>query len=132
MSSVYLETSALLRMLLGEKGGDMVVEQLRRSERVVASRLLRVEAERVLIRLGLERPKSHRQLLELQRELRIFWPKVDFLEITPEICDLAGRVAPQSRLRSLDAIHLATYFRLRQLEPGLEMLTFDDRIMNEL
>jgi predicted nucleic acid-binding protein len=132
VSSVFLETSALLCMLLGEEGGDSVVKRLRDAERAVASRLIRVETERALIRLSLDRPGSHRQVLALERELKRLWPRIDFIEVSRDICDLAGRLAPRSRLRSLDAIHLATYFRAKELDPSMEILTFDERIKREL
>lgn len=132
MTAVFLETSALLRMLFGEEGGDLVVKRLQEADRAIASRLIRVEAERALVRLSLDRPRSHRQLLELERELKRFWPKIDFIEVSRDICDLAGRLAPRSRLRSLDAIHLATYFRAKEFDPTIECLTFDDRIKQEI
>ena len=132
MTAVFLETSALLRMLFGEEGGDYVVKRLQEADRAIASRLIRVETERALIRLSLDRPRSHRQLLELERELKRLWPKIDFIEVSRDICDLAGRLAPRSRLRSLDAIHLATYFRAKELDPTIEILTFDERIKQEI
>ena len=132
MSAVFLETSALLRMLFGEEGGDLVAKRLQEADRAVASRLIRVEAERALIRISLDQPGSHAPLLELERELKRLWPKIDFIEVTREICDRAGRIAPRSRLRSLDAIHLATYFRTRELDPKIEILTFDQRIKKEI
>ncbi len=84
------------------------------------------------MRLSLNRPEIERLLPNLERELKLFWPKVDFIEVTREICDLAGRIAPRSRLRSLDAIHLATYYRLRELDPSIQILTFDERIKSEV
>ncbi len=132
MTAVFLETSALLRMMLGEEGGDSVSERLREADRAIASRLLRVEAERALIRLSLDYPKGQRKLFEVERELKHFWPKLDFIEVTRQICERAGRIAPRSRLRSLDAIHLATFFWVKELEPALEMLTCDERIQREV
>jgi uncharacterized protein with PIN domain len=85
MSAVFLETSALLRMLFQEDGGDIIVKRLRASERVICSRLIRVETERALIRLSLNYSKSQKLISKLQHELRLFWPKVDFIEITREI-----------------------------------------------
>jgi predicted nucleic acid-binding protein len=70
--------------------------------------------------------------LEIEQELKRLWPKKDFIEITREICNLAGRIAPRSRLRSRDAIHLATYFRTKELDPKVEILTFDERIRHEV
>jgi predicted nucleic acid-binding protein len=132
VTAIFLETSALLRMLFGEEGGDSVVQRLREADRAVASRLIRVDAERALIRLGLDRPKLQRKLMEIERELKHFWPKLDLIEITQEICERAGRIAPRSRIRSLDAIHLATFFKIKELEPSIEMLTFDERIQQEI
>lgn len=132
MTAVFLETSALLRMLLGEQGGDSVAQRLREADRAIASRLIKVEAERALIRLSLDHPKHQRRLSDLERELKRFWPKLDFIEVTQQICDQAGRIAPQSRLRSLDAIHLATFFWVKQLDPTIDMLTFDERIQREI
>lgn len=131
MTAVFLETSALLRMLLGEEGGDSVVQRLREADRAIASRLVRVEAERALIRLSLDHPKHQKKLLEMERELKHFWPKLDFIEVTRQICERAGRIAPGSRLRSLDAIHLATFLWIKELDPTVEMLTFDERIQRE-
>ena len=132
MTAVFLETSALLRMLLGEDGGDSVAQRLREADRAIASRLIRVEAERALIRLGLDHPKHQRKLHELERELKHLWPKLDFIEVTQQICEQAGRIAPRSRLRSLDAIHLATFYWIKELEPTIEMLTFDGTIRREI
>ena len=132
MTAIFLETSALLRLLFGEEGGDSIAERLGKAERVVASRLIRVEAERVLIRLSLEQPRRQKLVAELERALKHFWPRIDLIEMTRDICDLAGRIAPRSRLRSLDAIHLATYFRIKELDPDIEILTRDERIMREV
>ena len=119
-------------MLLDEPGGADVAEEIRAAERVVASRLVRVEAERVLLRLAVDRPEVERSSPELARGLRDLWTRMDMLEITDGVCALAGRIAPASRLRTLETIHLATFHELRRVEPGLRMLTFDERLQREL
>ena len=58
MTAVYLETSALLRMLFQEAHGHEVRERLRVSDDVVASRLVQVEAQRALIRVQRDRPET--------------------------------------------------------------------------
>ncbi len=131
MASVYLETSALLRILLHEEGSVEVQRQVAGAEHVLASRLVKVEAERALLRLVLDRPELERSLPDLERDLRGFWPIVHFFEVTPEVCDLAGRISPTSRLRTLDAIHLATYRRARHVDPGIAMLSFDECLLAE-
>ena len=129
MTSVFLETSALLRMLLGEEGGEATRAAISGSHRVFASRLLRVEAERALIRLGLDHPDEQSILPTLHRHRQDLWPVLHFFEVSREICDLAGRVAPAERLRTLDAIHLATFQRARELDPTTALLSFDRRII---
>jgi predicted nucleic acid-binding protein len=119
-------------MLFHEPGGDVVAARLVESDRVISSRLLRVEAERAVLRFGLDRPDQHRLQASLERDLKMFWPNVDFIEMTREICELAGRCAPRSHLRSLDAIHLATYYRVKELDPSTRIFTFDTRIIDEV
>jgi predicted nucleic acid-binding protein len=119
-------------MLLDEAGGTSVADEIRAAERVVASRLVRVEAERALLRLALDRPEVERLAPDLARGLRDLWTRVDMVELTENVCALAGRIAPASRLRTLDAIHLATFHELRRVDPALRMLTFDERLQREL
>jgi predicted nucleic acid-binding protein len=132
LNVIFLETSALLRLILGEKGADEIEKRIAKAERLLASRLIRVEAERALIRIGLARPEVQRSIPALERELRGIWAKIHFFEISEAICEHAGRIAPRSHLRTLDAIHLATYQRARKLHPEVEILSFDQRLMAEL
>jgi predicted nucleic acid-binding protein len=128
---VFLETSALLRSLFGEEGAEGVREKLRSAERVFSSRLLRVEAERAILRLAAG-GASAQVVADLERELRNTWPHIEMWEVSAEVCELAGRIAPRAKLRSLDAIHLATFHRLRQRVPAASMLTFDERLLQAL
>ncbi len=132
MSTVFLETSALGRVLFGEEGGESVNDRLRQASRIVASRLLRIEIERALLRHALDDPDFEKQVPKLERELRDLWARVTFIELTRGICDDAGRIAPRARLRTLDAIHLATYRRLLHADPAIEMLTHDSRLLETI
>jgi hypothetical protein len=132
MKVVYLETSALLRILFDEEGAEEAEKTLRAAEQVVSSRLLKVEVERALLRIKLDRPELEKHTLEMEYELRSVWAKISLLEMTREICDLAGRIAPASRLRSLDAIHLSTFRVMKGLDPETTMLTFDERVRGAL
>lgn len=132
MSVVYLETSALLRIVFDEPEAKRAETVLLQAERVVASRLLRIEAERALLRARLDHRGLEKHSPSIERELRTVWARTAFVDISREICDLAGRIAPASKLRSLDAIHLATFQVLKRLEPSAEMLTFDERLLSAL
>jgi predicted nucleic acid-binding protein len=48
--------------------------------------------------------------------------------LSEEVCELAGRVAPHHALRTLDAVHLATWQVARRIDPELELLTADRRL----
>lgn len=128
MNPLYLETSALLRLVLGQRDAPQVADRISRASHLAASRLVRLEAERALLRMVLDHPEQSRNLPEFQARLAEVFSQMVFLEITRDVCDLAGRIAPGSRLRSLDAIHLATFEILRRLDPSTEMLTFDARL----
>lgn len=80
----------------------------------------------------LDDPAIERQLPDVHHELLQLWTGIVFIEITRDICELAGRIAPRSRLRTLDAIHLATYQTARKMDPALAMLTHDERLLREV
>ena len=128
MTVLVLETSALLRVLFDEAGSAEIQAEIASADRLFASRLLQVEAERAILRAALEHRELERCVPDLDRALRALWPRIDFVEMTRQICELAGRVAPQSRLRTLDAIHLATYHRVREWASEARLLTRDDRL----
>ena len=62
------------------------------------------------------------------REIAAIWGRCELWEITPSVCELAQRVAPERPLRALDAIHLATYLMARRRIGALELLTVDERL----
>ena len=128
MKGLFLDTSAVLRAVFNEPGADAVVNRLKSAPRLQASRLVRLEAERAVHRLVQRQPHAESIRPHLDHALRELWPLVDMWDITDDICELAGRIAPQSHLRSLDAIHLATWQRARALHADIEFLTFDDRL----
>jgi predicted nucleic acid-binding protein len=127
--SIFLDTSAVIRYLLDEEGGSAVEREVEGAARVVASRLLQVEAQRALWQIVEDKPSAEAQLPQWERALEILWAKTDFIEMSREICASASRILPRSRLRSLDAIHLATYLHARRIEPQIEMLSFDRRLI---
>jgi len=129
MRPLFLETSAVLAALLGEPDGRKAKARMAASRRLVASRLLLVEAQRALVRLLLDAPERQTDVADLRRNLGVLTAKLNVIEISRSICDSAGRVAPHVRLRSLDAIHVATFLRIRETEPEIEMVSFDRRVL---
>lgn len=126
--ALYLDTSVALRMVL--EGGTNQSEHSRidAAEILVTSRLALVEAGRSLIRLRVTGQVSEELLADAARGLDDLWARCHIWEITAHVCDAALQVAPTKSLRSLDAIHLATYVLARRRLEGLELLTSDHRL----
>lgn len=101
MTSVYLDTSALGRVLLGEPDAPAVLRELARFDQHVASRLLRVELRRLALRYD---------LLETAGELLA---AVALIPLEQAILDAAETVLPPL-VATLDAIHLVTALRLAE------------------
>jgi len=128
MAPLFIETSALLHVVLRQERAPEVRARMREASRIIGSRLLVIEMERALLRIGLDNPGTELLTHRLEGELRSFWSRVDLFHITDSVCRLAGQVAPRSRLRTLDAIHVATFLEAKKKIPDLGLLTFDTRI----
>jgi len=125
---LYLETSALLRVLFRQRPYAGILERIAAAERLVTSRLTRIESARALLRAAREPGVEPAAAARAEQDVARLFDRVALLEISPEVAALAERVAPGSPLRSLDAIHLATWQLARGYEPGLELLTSDLRL----
>lgn len=123
-----MDTSAVLRAVL-ERGLTPEIERrLHGAATLVTSRLAVVESGRAFVRsrhLGLAAPEA---LADAEREVGEVWSRCVVWDLSPEVCELAGRVAPGTLLRTLDALHLATFVLARRELPGLELLTADQRL----
>jgi predicted nucleic acid-binding protein len=126
--ALYVETSALLRVLFQEAPFTELAQRIDAAERLATSRLTRIECARALRRVARERRASDVDVARAGHELALLFDRVEIVEISAEIGDLAERVAPDSALRSLDAIHLASWQLLRRIDPDLELLTADQRL----
>jgi predicted nucleic acid-binding protein len=115
MSTVYVDTSALARVLLDEPEKQVIAHSLTAFERKVASRLLGVELRRV----GLRR--------ELSSRAETLLADVSLLPIDEHTLATAETLTPPI-VGTLDAIHLATALRLAA-EGGLDaLMTYDKRL----
>lgn len=116
MSGVYLDTSALARVLLGEPDGPAILTALDAAETIVSSRLLDVELRRVALREQIDGDVVSRWLAA-----------VALVPVEQRLLDAAGRIGPAT-VTTLDAIHLACAVDLA--EAGLigAVMTFDNRL----
>ena len=124
----YVDSSAILRGVLERGLAPSVEEALGTADWLMTSRLSRVETARVFVRLRRLGIESEARIADAERAVRDFWQDCEILELSREVCDLAEVVAPTYSLRSLDAIHLATFVLARREFRDLSLLTTDRRL----
>jgi len=125
---LYLDTSAVLRAAL-ESGTTAEVEaRIRAAPVLVTSRLSLVESARALFRARNLQGVSEERLADAEREIEAVWARCEIWELTRAVCELARQVAPAKPVRTLDALHLATFVLARRKIGGLELLTVDTRL----
>lgn len=129
-SALYLDTSAVLRAVLEHGTTPDVERRIRAAPVLLTSRLSLVESSRALLRLQQRADIPEARLLEAERAIDAIWVRCELWELTPSVCDLAQRVAPRRPLRSLDALHLATYVLARRKIRDLELLSVDERLLD--
>lgn len=112
----YLDTSALVKLVVVEAESSALRRWLRGAERVpVSSDLARAELLRAVRRVAPDRAARARLVLE----------SVALIELSSHVCAAAGLLAPEL-LRTLDALHLAAAL---ELGDDLEaMVTYDERL----
>ena len=127
-AALYLDTSAVLRAILESGTTPEIEEKIATATILLTSRLSQVEAARALLRLRALRTVSEAQLADATRDINRLWRRCDIWELSQSVCRRAAEVAPGQRLRTLDALHLATYVLARERIAGLELLTTDERL----
>lgn len=125
MSLVYLDSSALLKILVeeaeSERLTDAVNSYLASDVRLVTSALAKVELSRARIRNNLGGTPERFEARALDSVFDI----LDVVQMTEQILDTAGSIP--FHVKSLDAIHLATAEVLRH---DLEaLITYDDNML---
>ena len=115
MAVVYVDTSALGRVLLGEPDAPAILRDLGAFDQRVASRLLRVELRRLALR--------ERRLHDADQLLA----GLALLPLDEELLAAAETVPPAS-VATLDAIHLMTALRLSSAGRLDAVMTYDARL----
>jgi predicted nucleic acid-binding protein len=117
MTATYLDSSAIVKLVLAEAETPALVRYLRRRQPLVSSALARTEVRRAALVNG------ERVLARADRILE----GLEFVRVSDRVLRAAGTLPPMS-IRSLDAIHLATAL---QLGPDLgRVVAYDDRLLD--
>ena len=131
-SCLYLDTSAVLRAILESGASPDLEARIARAPVLITSRLSLVESSRALHRLRQLGQISETKLADADRELSAVWARCELWELTPSVCERARQVAPAKSLRTLDALHLATFVIARERIGDLELVTADQRLRSAL
>ncbi|NLG64435.1 MAG: type II toxin-antitoxin system VapC family toxin [Actinobacteria bacterium] len=115
MNADYLDSSAIVKLVVREHESDALAEFLDGKPVLVSSALAKTEVLRALLPLGEEAQRRAETALEA----------IELIAISDDVLDAAGRLPPAT-LRSLDAIHLATAVLLGSDLQSL--LTYDRRM----
>jgi predicted nucleic acid-binding protein len=126
--AVYLDSSAVLRAVLEAGTSPTLEESIREAGFLMTSRLALVESARAFHRLRTQGRVAEASLVDGERAVASLWAHCEILELAPGVCELAERVAPGEPLRTLDALHLATFLLARRRFERLELLTADERL----
>ena len=116
MTATYLDSSAIVKLVVEEPESTALRHFLRRRSELVSSALARTEVLRALLPGGEDALTRGREVLR----------RIELIRMNDRILEAAGVLGP-SEVRSLDAIHLAT---ASQLGSDLaRLVTYDDRML---
>lgn len=116
MPAVYLDSSAIVKLVVEEPESRALRKYLQRKRPVMSSALARAEVVRAVLAEGETAVARARLVLA----------RLDLIRLTDRVLDAAGMLQPPE-LRSLDSIHLAT---ARLLGDDLAaVVTYDDRML---
>ena len=118
----YLDTSALLRIVLREPGA---LDQLRSCDALVSSELIGLECARTIDRLRLQGSLTPDEAAVRLRSVTDWLEAIDLVLLRPTVLSRASEPMPMP-LGTLDAVHLATALIWRdRMGPLPSMATHD-------
>lgn len=122
--NVYVDTSVLLRVVLGEPGRLKAWSRIRRP---ASSELIRVECLRTLDRARLAGLLDDEEVATRREAAEELLATFDLVALDRRILRRAASPLPTA-LGTLDAIHLASARSLRARVPDLRLATHDDAL----
>jgi predicted nucleic acid-binding protein len=121
--TLYLDASAILRILFPEKG---VRAPFEKGKVLVSSKLAEVETARAVERAHFSGLMDAPTAAQKSKELRILLGRLHLASVTDAVIERARQTFPVS-VRALDAVHVASAEILQEEAGALEFWTHDRR-----
>ena len=99
--TLYVDSSALLKLYLHEPDSDRAEELLSSDPEWVSARHTAAE-----VRRNLARALAGSELAAARRQFERDWKATAVVELTAEVCEAASELAEVTGARTLDALHL--------------------------
>ena len=119
---VYLDTSALMKLVVEERGSDAVDALVATTEYAVSSVIAYAECRGAIAR-GSEAGRVDGAAAV--RSLERLWGGVQTLDVDERLSAWAGALAGRHLLRGMAALHLATALEIATPELPMAFATFD-------
>jgi hypothetical protein len=124
MPRLYVDTSALLCVLLGEAGHVRLGQQLQ-GARLFSSTLLVLEAQRNLIHCGRTGRLPPTEVHAYLARLKLHTERFELRDVTLDLC-LDPAIPAVTTPRSLDLVHLRTAMWFHRQQPLAAYVTLDE------
>jgi predicted nucleic acid-binding protein len=108
LSSVYFDSSALVKLFIDEVGSDVAQSLWNGADIAFSSRIAYPEVHAVLAAAHRDHRLDDPDFLAARQVWDELWPEIQELEVTPLIAHRAGDAAARYALGGADAIHLAS------------------------
>ena len=119
--TVYVDSSVVLRIVLGEPGA---LRGWRRIRRAVSSQLVRIECLRTIDRARIRLTLPEADVAERRAAVLEVLEGFDVVPLDAAVLRRAADPFPTT-LGSLDALHLATALQVREMIADLQLATHD-------
>lgn len=125
MTAAYLDSSALLRVVLREPGA---LDELRSREHLISSELIAVESARTIDRLRVQGSLTAAEAADRLRAVMAWLEAISLVLVRPPVLSRASEPMPTA-LGTLDAIHLATALLWRDRIGPLSAFVTHDTVL---
>jgi predicted nucleic acid-binding protein len=123
-ATLYLDTSALVRLYTTEPGRDLVLAEMKKSSsEAIAHEITYVEAHSALSGRLRRKLLSKSEYTQAVVAFETDWANMDYVTVDQALIQQAGDLVQKHPLRAFDAVHLAAAIALVPL--GVRFMTFD-------